>query len=105
MRVTIHNDSWKIALIKKSKFKKKHGSGIAITELQKKKITFINGNLTLETLRHELFHAFFSYTCTGSSNMDGDQAEEVMAEWLSKNLEVYTDTCKIVTRMLKKELT
>lgn len=85
-KFTILGKDWTLKLVKSKKYKKKHGSdSLAITLGWKREIAMHPKGADLETLTHELFHAYCREMCLGSTNeISQDDLEEIYAELLAK---------------------
>ena len=76
---------WEIRLLSKKKYRKKNGDGsVAITLMHKRRIEVSPKGFDLETILHELVHAYLSELCIWSANLEDDNIEEVFAELLAK---------------------
>lgn len=79
------NRQWKLRILKKRKYVKKNGHGsVAITYMSKRRIDISPWGLDLETIVHELVHAYLYEMCTKSADFTVDDLEEVFAELMSK---------------------
>ncbi len=82
---TILGKSWKARLLTKSYYKKKHGNdSVAISLLHKRKIDFSPKGFDLETVVHELTHAYLYELCTHSADISTEAIHEVFAELMAK---------------------
>lgn len=77
--------TWVLRILKRKKYVKKNGQGsVGITHLHKRRIDLHPDGRDLETIIHELLHAYLTELCTGSTDLEDDQLEEVFAELLAK---------------------
>lgn len=82
---TILGKPWTIRLLKKRKYTQKNGAdSVAVTKGWKRTIDLGPDGLDLETIVHELGHAYRVEMCTGSSDMSPDDIEEFFCELLAK---------------------
>lgn len=65
----------------------------------KKVIFIVEGNVNKNIIGHELFHAIVDSFNIGSADLNIDQFEEVVADYLGYNVE---DFIKLRNRLLKK---
>lgn len=56
---------------------------------EKKCLFIVEGNTDKGIIAHELFHIFVEYFNTQSADLDVDQFEEVVANFLEKRLDVF----------------
>lgn len=56
----------------------------ATTYMAKRRIDVSPDGMDIETVRHELVHAYFSELCTGSADLDRYAFEEVAAEMFAQ---------------------
>lgn len=76
---------WLLRVLKKRKYKNKNGTdSIAITHINKRRIDLGPAGMDLETIIHELVHAYLTELCTKSSDLDDQQLEEIFAELMAK---------------------
>ncbi len=81
----ILNKPWTIRVLKRSKYKKKNGSdSVAVTKVHKRQIDLGPKGHDLETVCHELTHAYLSEMCTHSADLTIHDLEEVFAELMAK---------------------
>lgn len=77
--------AWTLRILKRKKYRKKNGPGsVAITHLNKRRIELGPEGMDLETVIHELVHAYLTELCTGSTDLDDEQLEEIFAELMAK---------------------
>ncbi len=76
---------WLLRVLKKRKYNKKNGAdSVAITYINKRRIDLGPGGMDLETVIHELVHAYLAELCTKSTELDDEQLEEIFAELMAK---------------------
>ena len=81
----ILNKRWVIRLMKKKKFNDKNGAdNCAITKVHKRRIDLSPSGRDLETITHELCHAYKGEMCIHSSALDADAVEEFFCELVAK---------------------
>lgn len=81
----IMGKSWTLRVLKKKKYHKKNGTdSVAITYINKRRIDLGPDGVDLETIIHELTHAYLTEICTKSALLDDEQMEEIFAELMSK---------------------
>lgn len=77
--------NWTIRLPKKKRYKKRYGARcLAVTDTEKRRIDLGPKGRDLETITHELVHAYLGELCTGSTDLDDDNLEEIFAEMMAK---------------------
>jgi len=82
----IMGKKWAIKTLEHRSYKRKHGKdSVAITQLHKRRIV-LNKKLgsDLETIVHELVHAYKYELCVHSSQLDHDAIEEFYCELFAK---------------------
>lgn len=85
IKFLIMGKSWTIRLLKKKQFKKKNGNGIGVTKGWKRVIDLHPGGFDLETVNHELSHAFRAEMCVDSmTEPTPADVEEFYAELIAK---------------------
>lgn len=85
LKFQILGKPWTLRLLKKRKYKQKNGSdSVAVTDVNKRRIDLGPKGRDLETITHELFHAFLGECCTHSADLDEDSFEEICAELVAK---------------------
>ena len=105
MRLKIGDVHWKIRLLSPEKFCKIHDdNNEAVTDPNIKTMDFRTDCINITNVRHELFHAYFTLTLTGDTNMDKDNVEEVSAALIGKyGQDLINNSVKILT-WLEKQL-
>lgn len=99
--ILVLGTKWKVFLHDEDKYVRRHGddsAGITIPALNE--IHFNEEEFTREVMVHELCHAFFAETCTGSAGLDSRQTEEVFCDMIGK----HGDKVLRMARKLYKEL-
>lgn len=82
---TILGKVWTMRILKRKKYNRKNGlDSVAITHINKRRIDLGPGGDDLETIIHELVHAYLTEICTKSALLDDEQLEEIFAELMSK---------------------
>jgi len=61
----------------------------AMTSLEDNCLFFVEGNITKSIIAHELFHVYVKYFYINSANVDMDQFEEIVAEFIEDRLEKF----------------
>jgi hypothetical protein len=85
IKVNILGRSWKVSVIDGDAFLKRFGEaldGICMPELLE--IVYCADDLNLETVVHELVHGWYAGLCTGTTELSGEQMEEIFAEMFSR---------------------
>lgn len=101
---TIVGHPWKIFLHRPKKYRELHGGdSVAITDTDKREIHFRTDELTLETIRHELVHAYVVLFNFVELDLDDDQTEEFFAELFGKHGEVMAHQAVEIFEMLSKK--
>ena len=76
---------WVLRVLKKKRYNKSNGNdSVAITYPNKRRIDIGPAGMDLETVLHELTHAYLTELCTKSTELDDVQLEEIFAELLAK---------------------
>lgn len=76
---------WQVRVLKRKKYMKKNGrDSVAITDIDKRRIDISPYGMNLETVVHELLHAYLGEMCTRSADFDDDALEEIFAEFMAK---------------------
>jgi hypothetical protein len=85
-RFKILGKSWVLRLMKRKRYAKKNGNdSVAITKTHKRRIDLGPNGRDLETLIHELVHAYLSEMCIGTTyEITLNDMEEVFAELMAK---------------------
>ncbi len=84
-KVTINEDPWTIELLAPDIYELRHGTDSkAITDDNDRFIHFNVGYLTLNVIKHEVHHAYWSYLCL-------DDVETFTPEQMSEITAVFTE--------------
>jgi hypothetical protein len=85
-RFEVLGKPWTLRLMKRRKYKDKNGKdSVAVTKAYKRQIDLSPFGRDLETIVHELVHAYLHELCIGSTNeITADDLEEVFAELMAK---------------------
>ena len=103
LTLQIQEDTWTLRLWRGRAYERLHGedSG-AITDVIDKTIDFNNDETTLETVGHELFHAYFKYLHLDSVvEPKISDVEEIVASWIGSNLDKFHEKVHYVYNNLK----
>jgi hypothetical protein len=85
-RIQIQGVTWKCIVFENEEFVKRLGEGIVgLCDHARKQIFFTEDDLDLETVVHEMVHAYYSQLCTSSANLTHDQIEEIFCEMFAKH--------------------
>lgn len=94
---------WKAKFLSPRYFTRKHGKKCAaITICDDKEIFFRAGEITKETVIHEVFHAHLWEHGAYSLSLTANQMEELCAEMFSKHAEIILATASIILARLGK---
>lgn len=105
LKLKIGHDTWNIHLLSSKDYAKKHPDcdSLAKTNIVWREISFNVDEVNEMIVRHELFHANFSYLCLDEQpKLKFIDFEEIMAVFYSKYHKVMEEQTKIVMRVLKK---
>jgi len=84
VKIRIVAQLWKIVLQTPAEFNQTHGDAFAeaaaVTDANTWSICFRNDSISIETVRHELFHAYWEATLTKDCSLTMDQSEELAAQ-------------------------
>lgn len=79
------NKEWTLRLLAKKKYKKKNGDdSVALTRTHKRTIDLGPNGMDLETITHELWHAYLAECCTYTADLTIEAFEEICAELIAK---------------------
>lgn len=85
IKFKVLSKDWTLRLLKKKKYKGKYGNdSVAICNVNKRRIDLGTSGHDLETIVHELVHAFLGELCLNSADMDDENIEEIFAELMAK---------------------
>lgn len=93
---------WKLLLVAKKRFKNKGCSDtIAYTSGDDRKIFLGSQGKGIETIRHELVHAFLAELCLGSTDLDNDNLEEIYADFMAKRGRELLDLADVLLDLIQ----
>lgn len=76
---------WTLRLLDNAAYKKKNGrDSVAITKMHKRRIDLSPRGFDLETIVHELLHAYSHELCVSSMDVEKENLEEFYAELMAK---------------------
>lgn len=76
---------WVLQVLSERTYAKNNGTdSVALTHMSKRKIDLSPHGCDLESIIHELVHAYLHELCTSSADLDNDNLEEIFAELLAK---------------------
>ena len=85
-RIRINEETWTYRLLPDAEYNELHGTDSqAITDLEERTIDVAERGFNLNTMIHETFHAYKSYLCLDSAEMDNSAVEEIFASFFGKN--------------------
>lgn len=85
-RIKINEDYWNYRVLSTEKYTELYGpDSAAITDMETKTIDIAENGLNLDTIIHEIFHAYKNYLCIDSAEMTNDAIEEIYASFFAKN--------------------
>lgn len=100
----ILSKKWTLRVLKKKKYKKSNGSdSVAITDGNKRRIDIGPSGQDIETIIHELVHAYLFEFCTKSADLDNENLEEVLAEMMAKRGRELLDLADKLLKTIKDE--
>jgi len=99
-KVSIMGDDWTMYLVDDDDAVIAGEDSGAETDPETKEIYFRRGEVTIQTILHELWHAYFSYTHTNTAGLDENQMEEVSAELFAYNAIKILDQANNVYKQL-----
>jgi hypothetical protein len=100
-KIPIRGHDWEIVLMTQEEFAKKFDDNTAALAAPKELTLYFNTEeLDLDTIIHELVHAYYSHSGTNSASLHIDQIEEVFCELFG----VYGEEIIRVSRKLRKVL-
>lgn len=81
----ILDKDWKIRLLGRKKYVKKHGNkSLALAKGWKREIDVHPNGVSVQTLIHELVHAYLNEMCLLSADLTVENLEEIFAELMAK---------------------
>ncbi len=85
IKFEILGKEWKMKILKNRRYKKKNGDdSVAITHYWKRQIDVPMMGIDLETITHELTHAYLTEMCHDTTALKAKDLEEVFAELMAK---------------------
>jgi hypothetical protein len=99
---TIYDDKWTFYIVDDDDDVIADEGNEAETDFDKREIYFRKEGVKLVTVKHELFHLFFSYTFTDTANLEQIQVEEIACEIYSHQSEKIDALSKEVYEELVK---
>lgn len=103
IKLRVIHKTWEARLLVHKKYKKKYGTdSCAITEMDKRRILFSNKFIDLETIVHELTHAYLHELCIARADIDATALEEVYCELMAKFGNTLLRQAKRVFKQLKQ---
>ena len=102
----ILNKEWRLKLLKNKKHKKKNGKdNVGVTKYWKREISIPVAGADLETIVHELNHAYRAEMCMGStSEITVDDMEEICCELMAKRGRELLDLADELFEQVAKKL-
>ena len=81
-KVKIKHETWTFKLVSEKTLNKHFGDdwAAAFVEPKNHRAYFCKEDFSIDIVRHELWHVFFSHTYTDSATLDAAQVEEVSAD-------------------------
>jgi hypothetical protein len=85
VRAKVLGHEWIIYFLSAKEFRRKYGGNtLGVAECDERQITLLSRGLKLETLVHELHHAYVGELCVDVADLSGDQMEEVCADLMAR---------------------
>lgn len=85
VRAKVLGHNWIIYFLPAKDFKRKYGGNcLGVAECDDRKISLLARGLKLETVVHELHHAYIGELCVDVADLSGDQMEEVCSDLLAR---------------------
>lgn len=105
MKIDIRGNTWNIKLLSSRTYVRKFGNDSqAITLFDDREISFDKQFLNPSTVLHELIHALVFESHINSSELTGEQTEELICELVGEYFPKLHEWCHtILTYMLRKE--
>lgn len=104
MDLLINGDTWSVKLMEEDAFIHKWGEGFeALTVLEAKLLYFHDDGIALDTVIHELCHAYYSYLCVNSTQLGSDQLEEIWCDMFGMHGAKIIRQARQVFKWLKAE--
>lgn len=91
-RITVKGAKWKYRLLSKDRFRKYYPDqdveeDPGVTDPEVRIIDFYVKDLTMELIRHEILHAYFSELHLRSADLGQDEFEEICADMVADSWE------------------
>lgn len=99
--LSIMGRTWTAILFDDDEFESQHQHGDGITIPKSRQIHFRQSALDIETVRHELFHAYCDGLFLSSARIRQDDFEEIIAEMLGEYLEQMSEKSRAIYQCLK----
>lgn len=74
----------------------------AMTVKEDRSLFVVEGNVTKEIINHELFHIYVSYFYLDSASLSNEEFEEIIAEFLERDMEKFMKKRNIIYRKYKE---
>ncbi len=109
--ISIIGHPWQVEYLTPKQYTRKWGAdSYAITETDEKCLYFVQDFTNLETIRHELSHAYASQLSLTELQLDDDQVEEFFCEMIGKYAlviamqaeQVHTELVKLKMKKVKE---
>jgi hypothetical protein len=101
LELQIHGMKWKLQVLESDKFRKKFEDCEGITIPETRRIYFLEDELDIEVVEHELVHAYMDGLCLDSTReVSKDDLEEIFCELFAK----YSTLIKRQAKWALKEL-
>lgn len=90
-KITICGDAWTVHYLTQKDFERKFGKRDTAYTIYGgrgiRQMWFNSGDTTIQTIRHEVTHAFMSYQYLGSTKISIEDAEEIFCDIIANRLE------------------
>lgn len=107
-KVMIRDLEYTYQVLTNAAYKKKHpkiaGSSEAVTNDSKQYIHFTFDGISIETVRHEVWHAYFDSLNLSSTEFEYDTVNEVIAVFMEKHLPIIEKKSQEIFANIKKSL-
>lgn len=86
VRFTVFGKPWTMRLMKRRSYNKKNGKDtLAMTYRLKHRIDISPNGVDLETITHEVVHAYVTELCLSSAEISVESMEEIFCELIAKH--------------------
>lgn len=86
MKIKIVNQEWKVRAFRLRSYVKHCGTGsAALCDAELNTITFLNENLSMHTICHELFHAYAYSLALVELDLESEQVDEFYCELFARH--------------------